>query len=582
MLSALFIICMISTCYITSDILEITLFCKDNVAANILFVVGSLVLLVGLSRQEKVRGLCATLIEEENFNKVKKLLLAAIFILSIAWVLGTQFIPGSDQLDVMTSAYKLSVGDNSGLEAGGYLDRWSNQIGLTYIDYLLARVWGDYNVIIFQVLNAIGITLFYKKLVDTLDLFDVAPVIQLVTLFCGALFFPFWMYGSFVYGTIWSLTLAICAFYQEILFFRKYEWRRIGIGALEIALSIQVKNNAFIILIAMVIYGVLQACKDKTKWKNKIAWLIGICAIVTLLNAIPEKWIEMKTGYELSQGVSPWSFIAMGLQYEEHAPGWSNGYNYETYIENNCITELQTAVAKQEINDRVAYFKDNKRYTFMFFTRKIASMWTEPTYQSFWINQIRNHRVDFPEWLDNLMSAKGYSAAARLAQYFQILMFLGVILWIILEEKDLFVDRSFFLLCFVGGFLFHLFWEAKSQYSLSYVVMLIPYEVMGFGLFMEKLLAYLKTKSMETLTLNKFGLITCIASGVIFTGIYLIDGSDFLRLDGETYDTYLEDMVMPYTNESVLDINTIKRDKANSDDYIVYLEKILEENGIGY
>ena len=191
MLSVLFIICMISTCYITSDILEITLFCKDNVAANILFVVGSLVLLAGLSRQEKVSKLCATLTEEENFNKAKKILLSAIFILSIVWVLGTQFIPSSDQLDVMTSAYKLSVDDISCVEAGGYLDRWSNQIGLAYIEYLLARVWGDFNIIMFQVLNAIGITLFYKKLVDILDLFDIAPLIQLLTLFCGALFSHF-------------------------------------------------------------------------------------------------------------------------------------------------------------------------------------------------------------------------------------------------------------------------------------------------------------------------------------------------------------------------------------------------------
>ena len=32
---------------------------------------------------------------------------------------------------------------------------------------------------------------------------------------------------------------------------------------------------------------------------------------------------------------------------------------------------------------------------------------------------------------------------------------------------------------FIGGFLFHLFWEAKSQYTITYFVLLIPYCAKG-------------------------------------------------------------------------------------------------------
>ena len=32
---------------------------------------------------------------------------------------------------------------------------------------------------------------------------------------------------------------------------------------------------------------------------------------------------------------------------------------------------------------------------------------------------------------------------------------------------------------FIGGFLFHLFWEAKSQYTITYFVLLMPYCAKG-------------------------------------------------------------------------------------------------------
>ncbi len=69
-----------------------------------------------------------------------------VFALSIVWVFMTQFVPGSDQLDVMSSAYMLRHGDYRMMEPGGYLDRWKNQAGLTIIEYLYGSIFGDYNV----------------------------------------------------------------------------------------------------------------------------------------------------------------------------------------------------------------------------------------------------------------------------------------------------------------------------------------------------------------------------------------------------------------------------------------------------
>ena len=35
---------------------------------------------------------------------------------------------------------------------------------------------------------------------------------------------------------------------------------------------------------------------------------------------------------------------------------------------------------------------------------------------------------------------------------------------------------------FIGGFLFHTFWEAKGQYTLPYFTLLIPLAIQGYGI----------------------------------------------------------------------------------------------------
>ena len=42
------------------------------------------------------------------------------------------------------------------------------------------------------------------------------------------------------------------------------------------------------------------------------------------------------------------------------------------------------------------------------------------------------------------------------------------------------IKQLTFAIIFIGGFLFHLIWEAKCQYTITYFVLLIPYSVKGY------------------------------------------------------------------------------------------------------
>ena len=55
-----------------------------------------------------------------------------------------------------------------------------------------------------------------------------------------------------------------------------------------------------------------------------------------------------------------------------------------------------------------------------------------------------------------------------------------------------------FAIIFIGGFVFHLIWEAKCQYTITYFVLLIPYSIVGYKKTSEKILQ-IYNKSLEKL-----------------------------------------------------------------------------------
>ncbi|MDY4839306.1 MAG: hypothetical protein SO160_07160, partial [Lachnospiraceae bacterium] len=46
------------------------------------------------------------------------------------------------------------------------------------------------------------------------------------------------------------------------------------------------------------------------------------------------------------------------------------------------------------------------------------------------------------------------------------------------REQD--IRKIAWLILLIGGFLFHLFWEAKGQYTVVYVWLCIPYCIWGY------------------------------------------------------------------------------------------------------
>ena len=561
-------------CYISSDTNEMTFFCKDNPLLNIILVMLFVAILFGLKKLGIVNSLKTKLKDDEFFSKSQKIMLRIIAVLGVAWVVITQYVPGSDQLDVMSSSFKYGRHLTDMVEAGGYLDKWPHNIGITTIETVLAFFVGDYNAIFMQLLNVLGIVWIYKKLVVTWNKMGGSRLSQFFTLLCGIIFYPLIMYASFVYGNIWSLTFALIALDAELDFLERKRGIDIAKCAIAVGLSFMVKGSGIIFLVALAIIALVQGVINEIKIHKIVIAIVAMCVSVTLFSAIPKTVLEKTTGKEIrDDGI--WSFVAMGLQEEGAVAGWYNGYCLNVYYDNNRDTALAEKLAKEETFNRLNYLFSDKHHAYEFFSKKIASMWIEPTYQGYWINQVRNHRVNFPGWLTAFMSAKGYTVAAKIFNVFEILILTGTVLWLILEDKNSFTKRSFFLLTVVGGFTFHLAWEIKAQYSITYFVLLFPYAIAGFEMLLEKGTGVLRDS-------NKIVLGYTTAVIILYLVGYVMDASHCLSNQNEIYDAYLENWTQPNLDESIYEINYMKADLKTERERNAYFVKLLNDNGIQY
>ena len=561
-------------CYMSSDTNEVTFFCKDNAPLNILFVIAFVGILYLMSKKSIISKYTHKLNDDTYYEKTKIIMLRIIFVIGLLWVIITQYVPGSDQLDVLSSAYKYGKHATDMVEAGGYLDKWPHNIGITTVERLLAIIVGDYNVVFMQLLNIPGIVLIYKAIVDTWAKVGGSRISQIITLGCGIAFYPMIMYASFVYGNIWSVTFALLAYETVIDYFDTHKNIYIIKCAIEIGLSFVIKGSGMIFLVAICIYAIIRGISNKEKLYKIATIVLACCISVTLFGIVPKNILSKSTGYEIrDDGI--WSFIAMSLQEDGATAGWYNGYCLNVYYDNNRDEELAEKIAKEETFNRLNYLFSDKHHAYEFFSKKIASMWIEPTYQGYWVNQVRNHRVNFPNWLNVFMSAKGYTVAARIFNIFIILIFTGTLLWVVFEPKNKFVNKSFYLLSFVGGFTFNLFWEAKSQYSITYFILLFPCAIRGYGLILKNITNVFNCANKVVLAFS-VGVILLYLTG------YKLDASNCLSQHNDTYDVYLDNWTQVYMDESVLDINVLKAELKTEQERNAYYLKLLNDNGITY
>lgn len=491
-----------STCYLSYG--EHTFFVHDSMLVNVLAVVVLLALLALLHWKKdrlsaRLRG--SRLQPYLTFACIKRFLLLALLAEGIVWVLATQFTPGADQSAVLRAATQLRMKSSLLFSDGAYISKSPHQIGLVVFLYALNALFGDQNVVVFQLLNAVGLMVVYKELSEISGLFGMSRRGQLLVAASGLVFFPLTMYTSLIYGNILGEAFALAAIRQELLFFRDGKKRRVMFSAVCIALSVMMKQNYLIFCIGMALYAFLELLRQR-QWRIVI-FAVVITAACVIEPIAPRLLVEWKTGYAMNQGMSSWSFVAMGLQENDtRAAGWYNSYNDESFLESGNDPAVQAQMAKDNIRQSLRRFASSPQEAISFFSRKTASQWNNPTFQCFWIVQSRESQIHESAWLRTFLSIPFSTRVIGCLNLIQFLILLGCLLHILLCRRSWRDGTVLLEMLFVGGFLFHLIWEAKGQYTLSYFLLLLPCAVAGYQAVWHRMG---ETKAARAATRRKYG-----------------------------------------------------------------------------
>lgn len=350
-----------------------------------------------------------------------------------------------------------------------------------------------------------------------------------------------------VYGNLMGVALAVTAIKYELFFLKEYEWKQACRSAVFITLAVLMKSNMLIYFIGMILSALLKLMLDRKK--EILCFLIVLALGYELQAAVPTYILESITGYKLENSYSYWSFIAMGLQDSELACGWWNGYLHTNYWDNDGDVQQQTEDAKESIRNSMDRFSNDHQYAFSFFTKKIASTWANPTFQCFATVRKGSH-IEVPVWVFALLSYPGQYAFVSFFNLVEFIILAGAVVELIIafREPD-YTDKLLFPMILVGGFFFHVFWEAKARYALLYFVVLIPYAVMGYVSLIRKLRGIRNISTNVLLRSGKSfcsGRIYLLALCGILLSVYCYAYSDsrggkVLTEDTEEYVIYLDE-----------------------------------------
>ena len=415
---------------------------------------------------------------------------AVLLIILLYIVYGGQYYPKADQRRVVEIAAEFCKQDYSAVEKGGYLYLNPHQLGIILYFMVLSKLFGELNIVAFQVINIFWIIVSFAELVwigGNLD-YRSGGRQRLMTSICVFLFFPWTFYVTYLYGTVIGEALSLGAICCLMLFKKKKRVGYIILGSISIGAAVLLKSNFMIFAIAMILYLINESINENGKIKS----ILFICFIVTALmvgKTGADAYLENISGGKNIKGVPMLAYVEMGLQDGKTAPGWYNGYNHNVYRENDCNYENTMETIKNDMAETVLLHCKNPMTSISFFVKKVTAQWNNPTFQSLWSIEGREGKNNL-QWI---LEGNGRWFYIFFVNIFQTVIYIGALFFVKLRFRKGKMDETLLLLIFLGGFVFHIIWEAKSMYAMPFFLLLLPISCNGW----EEYNYFLKNKLNE-------------------------------------------------------------------------------------
>lgn len=401
----------------------------------------------------------------------------------IAWACASQTIPRADQVALYQGAGQLIQGQAAVLaEPASYFQRLPYQLGQLLFFELVERMFGTQSYVPFYVINAVSLSLAYGAVLSILWQTMRDRRIQLCCCLLMMLFAPGILYCVFVYGLLPGLALALWAAERCVCWVRRRGVLRLLAALTLLCAACVVKINNLIPAVAALVTLLLLALHER---KARFA-VAALCMFLLPLgaSALPQAIYAARAGTTFHSGAPQSAWLVMGMQEGPRAAGWYNSYPW-TVLEAAGFDEQQAdALIHADLQTRLSELMNDPLYAVQFFHAKLTSQWGETTFESLWINKAGKHADGRSAMITALLAddtLSRYMDTYANTLYLAYALGLAAIAWRLIRNQGLMeiYGLLFLIVAVFGGFLYHLLFEAKSQYLLPYAIMMMPIAAVG-------------------------------------------------------------------------------------------------------
>ncbi len=417
--------------------------------------------------------------ENTPFKKhIRKVLLTSVCAIYIAftilWTLTIKPTVGADQICVGNLAqvfynsaneHLLSKNTYVNIPISEYIQGYQHQIPLAFLFSLLFKLIHFDNIEFLKVFNIISIFLIVFAIFKISHQLAKKYVTNKVLLCILILtFLPLPMLSTFIYGDFPSLAFCLLCVYFMMKYVETKKLKFCLLASFCSMIGYLARMNALIFVIATTMYLLFDLLNKETfkrTWKEnllKFSMIVIYIAITILPSTMVKNYYLNKYDLDKSKAYPNISYFLMAMEQSYRASGWYNESIGEYALKH---PEAAKEEYKITLKERVNYLIGHPLYTAFFYGSKISSMWTENTYSSIWSN--------------NPSLLQSYTKPLIFYQKVLLLMIcLCSIVVLMQNRKNLSLEVLFLLTIFIGGFAFHILWEAKSRYIIPYIIVLIP------------------------------------------------------------------------------------------------------------
>lgn len=424
-------------------------------------------------------------------------LLAIYSVVQITWITKTPAVQFADSLVVMQIAEKMEDNQELNEYQKNYLQYYPQQLTMAVIFMKIFKICANTNELIFKILNILS------NILTVLGLYFILFEIQknykvnrILFWILSLSFIPVILLSCFIYGDFIGLACVVWSLWFAQKYLKCERKKYIFFIGILMCLACLVRMNYFIFEIAIIITIIIGKLEKKELNFLVVFKTVIVCSYIIVATLIPNILIKeiYSSKYDLKKdnAFSTIPYLYMGMSEGERANGW---YNDETdkIVENLMFEkenrELITAECKQKLKNRISFLINHPMYTVRFYRDKIITIWSDPTmefkfYNTYNCEELHN---EVNPIVKKILYEKWYDYIVVYVKSLILIILGGAMLLLILKHKNLSLTCIPLYLVFIGGFLFHIIWEAKSRYIIPYVLVLIPVACAGFEEFIEKI-----------------------------------------------------------------------------------------------